>query len=233
MRNNANRLMKRAGFTLIELLVVVAIIAVIAAILFPVFAGVRERSRRTVCQSNLKQIAIAMQQYVQDNGGTYPLNVRYEGQNCYAEWPKAIFPYVKNIEVFRCPDHPRGDAEPVEDSVDQLPALDLDYEYDMARLNAILPGPPTLSVARGNHEVVLAAPSAIWLNMETYWTDSEGVAHYFREVTPSCGRHFRGITLHSGGGNYSYLDGHVKWLTPEEAGEVECLNGPLPSPFKN
>ena len=72
MRNNTWRAANRSGFTLIELLVVIAIVAVIAAILFPVFAGVRERGRRTVCQSNLKQIATAMQQYVQDNGGVYP-----------------------------------------------------------------------------------------------------------------------------------------------------------------
>ena len=54
------------------LLVVVAIMAALATILFPVFASVRERGRRTVCQSNLKQIAVAMQQYVQDCGGIYP-----------------------------------------------------------------------------------------------------------------------------------------------------------------
>ena len=233
MRDKANRLTKRAGFTLIELLVVIAIVAALAAILFPVFAAVRERGRRAVCQSNLKQLAIAMQQYVQDNGGTYPLNVRYKGQNCYAQWPRAIFPYVKNMQVFRCPDHPRGDADPVEDSTDQLPASDMDYEYDAARLNAILPSPPTALDFRGRQEAVLASPSTIWLNMETYWSDKDGVDHYFREVTSSCGRRFQGNTLHSGGGNYSYLDGHVKWLTPEEAGEVDCLNGSLPAASKN
>ncbi len=60
MRNTTNRTATRAGFTLIELLVVIAIVAIIAAILFPVFATVRERGRRTVCQSNLHQIALAM-----------------------------------------------------------------------------------------------------------------------------------------------------------------------------
>ena len=45
---------RKCGFTLIELLVVIAIIAILAAILFPVFAQVRENSRRASCQSNLK-----------------------------------------------------------------------------------------------------------------------------------------------------------------------------------
>jgi prepilin-type N-terminal cleavage/methylation domain-containing protein len=51
------------GFTLIELLVTIAIIAIIAAILFPVFARARENVRRTSCQSNLKQIGLGFQQY--------------------------------------------------------------------------------------------------------------------------------------------------------------------------
>ena len=49
---------KKKGFTLIELLVVISIIAMLAAILFPVFARARENARRTSCQSNLKQIGL-------------------------------------------------------------------------------------------------------------------------------------------------------------------------------
>lgn len=60
------------GFTLIELLVVIAIIAILAAILFPVFAKAREKARQTNCINNERQIAIAMQMYVQDNQETYP-----------------------------------------------------------------------------------------------------------------------------------------------------------------
>lgn len=56
-----------SGFTLIELLVVVAIIAVIAAILFPVFARAREKARQTACASNIRQIAAAWTMYAQDN----------------------------------------------------------------------------------------------------------------------------------------------------------------------
>lgn len=56
-----------AGFTLIELLVVIAILAVLAALLFPVFASVRERGRATVCASNLRQLGVAFRLYMDDN----------------------------------------------------------------------------------------------------------------------------------------------------------------------
>ncbi len=48
----------RSDFTLIGLLVVIAVIAILAAILFPVFAQAREKARQTSCASNLKQITL-------------------------------------------------------------------------------------------------------------------------------------------------------------------------------
>lgn len=58
--------MRRGGFTLIALLVVIAIIAILAAILFPVFARAREKARQTSCLSNVKQLTLGCLMYAQD-----------------------------------------------------------------------------------------------------------------------------------------------------------------------
>src|SRR5208337_4791716 len=60
------------GFTLIELLTVIAIIAILASILFPVFAKAREKAQATVCTSNIKQLATAMLMYCTDYDNRFP-----------------------------------------------------------------------------------------------------------------------------------------------------------------
>jgi prepilin-type N-terminal cleavage/methylation domain-containing protein/prepilin-type processing-associated H-X9-DG protein len=64
----------RRGFTLIELLVVIGIIAILAAILFPVLARAREAARKATCNSNLRQIGVAFAMYVGDYDDCFPNN---------------------------------------------------------------------------------------------------------------------------------------------------------------
>ena len=93
----------KKAFTLIELLVVIAIIAILAAILFPVFAKVREKARAISCLSNMKQIGLGFTQYCQDNDEKNPNGVNwfFPGGN---GWAGQIYPYVKSAKVYYCPD---------------------------------------------------------------------------------------------------------------------------------
>lgn len=103
---------KSHGFTLIELLVVIAIIAILSAILFPVFQKVRENARRTSCLSNEKQIGLAVIQYNQDFDEKFPcataatLIITPTATNTgYPNgWANMIYPYVKSVGLYACPD---------------------------------------------------------------------------------------------------------------------------------
>jgi prepilin-type N-terminal cleavage/methylation domain-containing protein/prepilin-type processing-associated H-X9-DG protein len=98
---------RNKAFTLIELLVVIAIIAILVAILFPVFAQAREKARQTSCLSNEKQISLALLMYTQDYDECFPISVWWGAFNVGTPgadgWIASIQPYVKNLAVFGCP----------------------------------------------------------------------------------------------------------------------------------
>jgi prepilin-type processing-associated H-X9-DG protein/prepilin-type N-terminal cleavage/methylation domain-containing protein len=99
----------RPGFTLIGLLVVIGIIAILAAILFPVFAQAREKARSSSCLSNLKQLGLGCMMYAQDYDETLPIgginNSALPNPNV-TRWFKDVAPYIKNIIIRNCPSHP-------------------------------------------------------------------------------------------------------------------------------
>ena len=91
------------AFTLIELLVVIAIISLLAAILFPVFAQVREKARQTSCASNEKQLALGVLMYTEDYDETLLPTAVNNATGGTILWPDEIDPYVKNAQIRLCP----------------------------------------------------------------------------------------------------------------------------------
>src|SRR5580658_7279072 len=97
------------GFTLIELLIVIAIIAILAAIIFPVLASAQKRAWTIQCVSNLRQVGVGMKIFADENNEMYPIS----GGNIYwgatdattgkASWMEQIVSQTQNTNVYNCP----------------------------------------------------------------------------------------------------------------------------------
>lgn len=90
------------GFTLIELLVVIGIIAILAAILFPLFASARDKARSVMCMSHMGQLGVATLMYTADYDERYPMTANYGVAN-RTIWTELLRPYFVSMEIIRCP----------------------------------------------------------------------------------------------------------------------------------
>lgn len=196
-RNVKNKAPRRSlrGFTLIEILIVISIVAILAAILLAAFSRARSAARTTTCQSNLHQISLAMTQYVQEHDGYFPSE---------HSWADDLMPYLKDREIFVCPSNDASLYGPFGGS------FNVDYLYNIRFV--------TLRARMiGKNEAGFSYTSINWL-----LRDYDLGSSLFRTPTTSCGPQNEYYTMHSGGANYLFLDGHTKWLTPEEFANIDC-----------
>ena len=193
----------RRAFTLIEILVVIAIIGLLAALLFPAFARARENARRTSCISNLKQIFLAHSLYKEDYDGVFAPCAYRNAQGAQVEWPELFFPYVRNRQVFRCPSD--SSSTQVSFGLNTLAFADVEF--------APQTGGFPLGTVRFDaaSEFVMACESGSDDDFLTQRPDS------WKIVPPSSALTFDGdsrpLPRHFGRTNVAFLDGHVKSLS--------------------
>jgi prepilin-type N-terminal cleavage/methylation domain-containing protein/prepilin-type processing-associated H-X9-DG protein len=209
--------MRRQGFTLIELLVVIAIIAILAAILFPVFAQAREKARQSSCLSNCRQIGTALTMYRQDWDGKGPFsgwpyskgrfNVHDGNSDYELDWQFTIQPYLKNIQLLRCPSDKAAYAD--------RPVSYLYNPYMNPNRQSI-----TESQVENAAEYVL-----IWEGYAPKESATKKVdldprypVNMYRQYAPWGARArdiadaVYGLPRHNEGGNVIYFDLHAKWI---------------------
>lgn len=97
----------KKGFTLMEMLVVVAILVILAALLFPVLRKAIEAGQKVGCMSRLRQIGLASRLYADDYDGRYPLGAVATTAGWSLSWHDLLQPPLSPHEFF-CPLAPRG-----------------------------------------------------------------------------------------------------------------------------
>jgi prepilin-type N-terminal cleavage/methylation domain-containing protein/prepilin-type processing-associated H-X9-DG protein len=224
---------RHSAFTLIELLVVIAVIAILAALLLPVLGRAKGRAHRTACLSNLKQIGISFDLYLDEHESRFPdrrdLKMNLPGgYRPWSSWPPSDprggwgalvlqnsgAPY----SIWSCP---AAIISPVGNTVQSVQAtstasnapatrywlwrfdrnddpVPLDNFWNKSSATAVadlrIANNPTVGIPGGPSDVELA------------------VDPYFPSTIPTVSPELRGRTIHPGGRNRLFLDGHVQYL---------------------
>jgi prepilin-type N-terminal cleavage/methylation domain-containing protein/prepilin-type processing-associated H-X9-DG protein len=224
---------RRRAFTLIELLVVIAIIAILAALLLPTLTRAKQRGQRAACVSNLKQIGIAFRIYLDDHGDIFAdrrdLKTNLPGgYHPWTSWPPS--------------DPRGGWADIVlrdsgaSDSLWSCPAAEFAMVGNVVQVVQATSSASNAPVTR--YWLWRFDRPDDPVGLEDFWAKSEAQAvsdlqltndplvgpingpsdveltvdPYFPITTPTVDPNLKNRTIHPGGRNRMYLDGHVTYL---------------------
>jgi prepilin-type processing-associated H-X9-DG protein/prepilin-type N-terminal cleavage/methylation domain-containing protein len=207
--------MKKA-FTVIEALVVIAIVLILAAILFPIFARSGHGGHKTSCQSNLKQTGLGLLMYTQDYDEKYPRAAwSFESSRKTKEYPDGVYgwadviqPYIKSTQIYQCPED--TNEQPKNPDPQKIGYTDYWYNSRLADINFTKIKKPisVIMAGDGNDGSDLTGATYSYGSLPGAWIKSKTSPAY----------------RHLDGANYLFADGHVKRLPPTRI-SVEKPNG--------
>lgn len=215
------RVLNQLGFTLIELLVVIAIIAILAGMLLPALARAKEAGKKIACTNNMRQLALALTMYADENDGLYPR--RLSPMTPPGAWPATLRDGYKDLRVLRCPSDGL-DPQTIKNAPNEADAAPRSYiingwnDYFEATMTNVTVGNLSAIIGLSMRESAIKEPSntIIFGEKETtsmhYYMDfmETAAGNDFEEVEQS--RHM-GQTGKTGGGgaNYAFADGSVRY----------------------
>jgi prepilin-type N-terminal cleavage/methylation domain-containing protein/prepilin-type processing-associated H-X9-DG protein len=221
--------MKKA-FTLIELLVVIAIIAILAAILFPVFAQAKAAAKATACMSNMKQMGLATQMYVNDyddmmlfRGGwanSRVGNTKILGQgdsSNHYKWWNLLMPYVKSNNMLHCPSDSQAS-----------PSVDYNGVTDILRSYIAVSCAESLNLSSLPDPVDTIVITEKWGQDYTGVRTDSWIEPFNGDFTTDAtdpSRTFTAANRHTGHMNCSFFDGHAKSKTGGDIQASKDLSG--------
>ncbi|HET6382494.1 MAG TPA: DUF1559 domain-containing protein [Armatimonadota bacterium] len=205
---------------MIELLVVIAIIAILAAILLPVFAQAREKARQASCLSNFKQVGVSILMYSQDYDERFPAQDDFAGVNGgnpdglvvheaggdprNPDYYDALEPYIKSRGVWMCPNSVPGDKVPPFMSYHVNGNAITQAGVNIAQVNT----PASFMVMRESGAAVLY--DHVWLRPGPGWCD-DTEAYVLNGGT---------MPHQTNSTHILFFDGHAKLVRSEQINQV-------------
>src|SRR5262245_9340034 len=180
------------AFSLVELLVVIVIIAILAALLLPTLGKAKDRARQTQCASNLRQIVLSAVLYVEDHEDTFPAQpgdglTAWEFGGDGTNYYDLLMPYANSPQIWLCP------------STKDVPGRLMSYHMNGLIITTI--GLKSTAVSRPADTLLLGEGLQGARFDEAYLRPDQNGRYLYD----------RPQLNHRGGGNATFVDGHVKW----------------------
>jgi len=200
----------RSAFTLVEMLVVVAIILLLSAMLFPTFEVALKKAEAASCLSNMRNLGFAARIYADDYDDAIVPAMLCGDTSTRVCWDVTIQAYVNNEGLFLCPtdEYPR----------ELRGVCCLPHSYGINLELAEVGGYTGSSLRLDGLNDPIGTVLFCEINGQRYST------HGVRYSQDGLAR--VAIERHGSGANYTFADGHTKWLRPEATEKPDLLWDP-------